>query len=419
MFKSPKSKSSKARGVVLVFALALFVSALSASCETEVEEPVIIATFPLESGGIIYGGWTPIKIGFSTPMAEADAAYLADAVKVRDHNYLPTAGAVTWEDNTIYFSPAEKWKTGEKYTCSINGAFSALDGRIAVIKTEMVFYAVSDKDVEAVPLPTPEIVEVVFLKKTEGGDYEEFFYDADEYGNNVIEGECGLRICFDEAMDFSEPFKSLRMEPYRNYDVKVIDNWTLAVYFKAGLNPVKKISLTVQEDMHSLLGEELKRDYQFTFTEWKDDFAILDLFMLENAECLDGESGIPVDQLGKERFKVGAEKFDDTLIIDLTWHFNDPPDLTAALDALSKIKVIPDPNDDRIQKSPYLLEIGLYALDYDQTWGDMEFGPLHDPYRYLIIVPGGIDGIHDGRGRYLKESITVMLDVVDCDELGL
>jgi hypothetical protein len=415
MFKSPKSKSGKTCFVVTALTL-VFALLVSVSCETGMEEePVAIATFPLESGGIIYGGWTPIKIGFNTPMAEADAAYLADTVKVRDHNYLPTAGTVTWEDNAVYFQPAEKWKTGEKYTCSINGTFSTQDGRVAVIKTELVFYTVSDKDAEADPPPTPEIEEAVFLKKNKDGGYDECDYDADEYQNNIIEGECGLKIRFDEDMDFSEPKKNLRMDPYRKYDVKVIDSRTLAVYFESGLNPVKKITFTVLADTHSLLGEELKQDYVFTFTEWKDDLQISAILILETAEYYENDCEIPLDKLKDTRFQAGAEKYAGERIVEFTYQFDIQLDLAAAMESLSKIKLIPD--DDRITQSPFLLEVMLFSPDYDQTWAGMDFGELNDPYRYLLVIPGGIDGIAGGNGHYLKEDITIMLDVVDWDEI--
>jgi hypothetical protein len=439
MFKSPKNKSRatcrvltspghrsfsasplKTNGdqrvfIAFVLTLAVVLSALYVSCETGVEEPVIIATFPLESGGIVYGGWTPIKIGFSVPMAEADTAYLAVAVNVRDHNYIPASGSVTWEDNAVYFSPVEKWKTGEKYTCFINGMFSALDGRVAVIKTELVFYTVSDKDVEAVPPPIPEIKEVVFLTKNEDDGYDEGDYDADEYWNNVIEGECGLMIRFDEEMDLSEPSKILRMEPYRNYDVAVTDNRTLAVYFKAAPYPVKKITVTVMANTHSLLGEELRQDYVFAFTEWKDDFQLSQMFILQTAEYYEQDCEIPINQLQEQRFQAGAELYKENLFVDFTYRFNVLLDLPAAMNALSKIKLIPD--DERIEKTPRLLEVGLFSPDYDQTWADVEYGPIENPYRYLIVMPGGIDGLNDGKGRYLKEDITVMLDVVDWDEI--
>jgi hypothetical protein len=215
-------------------------------------------------------------------------------------------------------------------------------------------------------------------------------------------------------MDFSEPKKNVRMSPYRNYEVEVIDNKTLAIYFEPELNPVNKNSFTVQSGLHSLLGEELKQDYEFTFTDWKSGFELSELFMLHNVECYIEEIGMPVDRLG-ERVQVGTEVYEGEWITDFTFRFNAQLDLTAALDALSKIRVIPD--DDRIKKPPYLQEIGLYSLEYDQTWAGMEYGTIEDPYRYLLIIPSGIDGVHNGKGQYLKENITVMLDVIDWDEI--
>jgi hypothetical protein len=103
-------------------------------------------------------------------------------------------------------------------------------------------------------------------------------------------------------------------------------------------------------------------------------------------------------------------------MIDFTYSFNAPFDLTpATMESLAKIRLIPD--DERIKKIPFLLEAMLYSPDYDQRWANMEFGSLDDPYRYRLVIPGGIDGITDGRGLYLKEDITVMLDVVDWDEI--
>jgi hypothetical protein len=412
MFKPQNSRSGKIGGIGMVFAL-VFAVFVSVSCETGAiieEDPVIIAAFPLESGGVIYGGWMPISIGFNTPMAEADAAYLANAVTVRDHNSIVIAGTVMWEDNAVYFSPAKKWKTSEKYTCAINGAFSTRDGRAAVIKTELTFYAVSDKDVET--NPSPEIEEVILLRKTKDDDYEESPYDADDYWNNVIKGECGLKIHFNEDMDFSVPKQNLRMEPYRNYDVTVIDNRTLAVYFEAGIDPVKKITFTVLADTHSLVGEELKRDYEFIFTEWKDDLWIGVKLWL-SAEYYEADGVIPMNQWD-EPFQIGAIFENGAGETYFAYYFNYPVGVAAGAGMLSKIKLVS--GDERIEKNPDLLAVELIPPEYDQTWTDIPLWTEGDlPYRYTLNIPGGIEGVNDDHGHYLKEDITIMLDVVDWD----
>jgi hypothetical protein len=413
MSKLPKNNFC--RGVYWFFVLWGFIGIPYISCENGVEEPVIITTFPVEEGGIIYGDWMPIKIGFSDAMAEVDAVYLAETVRVWDHNHVPVAGTVFWEDNTISFLPLEKWKPLEKYTCRISGAFFALDGRVASIAASLVFYVVTDMETPSKPLSPPEVTEMLLWKKTGDGDYVEWNYDADEYWNNVIEGECRLEIYFDREMDLSEPKRNLRMEPYRSYDVTAIDAKTLAVCFKAEVGPVKKITFTVKEDMRALSGEELKQDYVFDFTEWESDFKVSQIMILSSAEFYENENNeLPMDDLGKI-FQVGAENYArlKTRILDFTYQFNYPIDLASSMSALSKIELVPA--DGRIKNVPSLLEVGLFSPDFDQTWADMEFGPLENPYRYLLKIPGGMDGINDGSGHYMKEDITLKLDVVDWD----
>jgi hypothetical protein len=385
------------------------------SCVNEPQEDqVAIYTFPVESGGIIYGGWTPVKIGFNVPMIEPDPAYLAESVNVKDHNYTPVSGTVFWESGAIYFSPGEKWRMGEKYTCRIHGAFSAEDGRVVTVKTELVFFAVPDIE-EMETVPSPEIAEVGLYKKEAGGtDYILYDYDADAYWNNVIDGEIRFKIYFDEEMDFSAPRKNLRMEPYRDYEVEVIDNKTLAVYVQPEAEPVKKITFTVKADMHSRTGIEMKHDYTFAFTEWKDDFRLDVMQVLQTDECYEN-SEIPLDALDK-LFRVGAEEDDGKRFIDFTYQFSGSRmDLAVAAYSLSKITLIPE--DRRIQKPPFLYEIMLYSPCYDQAWADVEYGPLDDPYRYALVIPGGIEGVHDGRGHYLKKDIKITLGIVDWDEI--
>jgi hypothetical protein len=399
-------------GIHLFFTLAFagFIGLLSLSCENGMEEPVVTAsTFPMESGGIIYGDWTPIRVGFSETMVETDAAYLAGVVKVWDHNFIPVSGAAAWEDNTIYFSPLAKWKSGEKYTCRIHGTFSTYDGRVVGVQNELLFYAVTDK--ETAPRPPPEIAEVFFLKKTETGSYEETEYDADEYWNNVIRGECGLKILFTEEMDLSEPRRSLRMEPYRNYEVRVIDNQTLEVYFEAEYKPVKKITLTVKEDTHSFTGEELQQDYDFAFTEWENDLHVK-IMALSSDEYYGLDSELPSTEWYRP-FRVGTELYKGERWLDFTYWFDQPMELVSTMVSLTKITLIPA--DERIEAIPSLQSVELYPPDYDQSWGGIEFGPMEDPYRYMLNIPGGIDGISDAYGHYLKEDITIKLDVVDWD----
>jgi hypothetical protein len=406
---SGKTAGRKSVPMLLMTLLAVLVFPYF-SCEVSVEEPIVVTTFPLESGGIIYGNWTPIKIGFSDTMVPADAAYLAEAVNVWDHNHVAVSGSVTWEDNTIYFSPLEKWKTGEKYLCRINGTFSAQDGRVVGIKNELVFFVVAD--IETVPPVPPEVTEVFFLIKNDIGDYEDLAYDADEYGNNAITGECGLRILFDQEMDLSEPKKSLRMEPYRDYVVKVADNKTLEVYFKAESEPVKKVSFTVKADIHSIAGDELEQDYTFYFTDWVSDLEVTRILVWESVEFDENEDyGLDVYQQDS-LFLAGAEVFEDMLITEFTFRFNRPVNPDTATSLLSKIVLVPA--DERIKKAPSLVEIGLFEPSYDQTWGGMEFDSQENsPYCYLVKIPGGIDGISDGYGHYLIEDMTVKLHVVD------
>jgi hypothetical protein len=478
-------------GIHLFFTLAFagFIGLLSLSCESGMEEPVItISTFLVESGGIIYGDWTPIGVGFSAMMVEPDAGYLAEVVNVWDHNFMPVSGAAVWEDNTIYFSPLEKWKSGGKYTCRIHGTFSTQDGRAVGIRTELLFYVDADNEpdptppteaadkepdptppteaadkepdpippteaadnepdptppteavdnepdpippTEAVdnePDPTPpaevvdkepdpnpptEVAEVFFLKKTEAGSYKETEYDADEYWNNVIRGECGLKILFTKEMDLSEPRSSLRIEPNRNYEAKAIDNRTLEVYFEAEDKPVKKITLTIKEDMQSLTGEKLRQDYDFTFTEWENDFEIVQFMVLPAAEFYGDEyCALPLDDL-EQPFLIGAESDGKTKNVDFAYWFNSQIDeLFAATDLLSKIKLVPD--DTRISTTPYVSKIGMDYPNYKQTWAGLEFGTEDDtPYRYLLNIPGGIDGLNNGQGHFLKEDIIIKLDVI-------
>jgi hypothetical protein len=309
-----------------------------------------------------------------------------------------------------------------------------------VIKTELVFYAVSDRDVEKEPPETPEtektpdaedipeteetpeteeipeIEEILFLRKTGNDDYEESPYDANKYWNNVVEGECGLKIRFNEEMDLSEIAEKFSMEPPRDYAVKVIDNRTLDVYFKSEPDPAKQISFTVSADIRSLLGKKLKRDYAFTFTEWKSDFQLSILRVYQNDERPNDPLEIPADQLNKP-LAVYIELYKGKQIIDFTFIFDAQINPIASFDILSKITLIP--NDERIKNVPFLLEVSAYATDYDQTWEGMEYDSLGEkPYQYLIVIPGGIDGVHNGYGHYLERDITVTLDVVDLDEIG-
>jgi hypothetical protein len=207
------------------------------------------------------------------------------------------------------------------------------------------------------------------------------------------------------------------MEPYRDYAVKVINNQTLDVYFKTEPSPVKKVSFTVKEDTHSLAGEELERDYTFEFTEWESDFQLDKLIVWESLEFeVNDDSALDLSQLSKP-YLAGAEyyKVAGIWLTEFTFNFNYPVNLAAGLSILSKIELVPD--DERIGNVPSLVEVGISASDYDQTWDGMEYGTLDSPYRYLLKIPGGIEGISDGNGHYLKEDMTLMLDVIDYDEL--
>jgi hypothetical protein len=250
------------------------------------------------------------------------------------------------------------------------------------------------------PSVSPEVKEIFFLRKRTSDTYEYLTYDTDAYWNNIVTGACGLSIVFDQEMDLSEPTGSLRMEPARDYTAKAINKKMLEVYFKAEASPVKKISLTVKADMRSLEGVKLDRDYTFGFTEWKSDFAVTQI-------KINGGSTVPLNQLGKP-YLVETDYYIEGRFIDVAIQVNSSLSYKEAESMLSEIELVPA--DGSIDNA-LVRGISYDPPNYIKTWAGVEFGSLDSPYRYLLKIPGGIEGINDGNGYYLKEDMTLMLDV--------
>jgi hypothetical protein len=247
----------------------------------------------------------------------------------------------------------------------------------------------------------PEVAEIFFLRKKESGTNQYLPYDTDEYWNNIVTGACGFIIVFDQEMDLSKPKGSLLMEPARDYTATAANNKTLEVYFEAGASPVKKISLTVKADMRSLTGGKLGRDYTFGFTEWKSSFLVTRI-------KINGGNAVPLNQLDTP-YPVEAEYHQGNWFTEVEVQFNAPLDYATAERILSEIELVPA--DERIGNAPDIYEAGYGSPNYENTWTGMEFGSLDSPYRYLLKIPGGIDGINDDYGFYLKEDLILMLDV--------
>jgi hypothetical protein len=253
-----------------------------------------------------------------------------------------------------------------------------------------------------VPSVSPKVKEIFFLTKRPSGIYQYFTYDTDAYWNNIVTGECGLSILFDQEMNLSEPTGSLRMEPARDYTTKAINSKTLEVYFKAEASPVKKISLTVKSDLRSLAGVKLDRDYTFGFTEWTSDFAVTQI-------KINGGSAVPLSQLNKP-YLVEADYYKGDRFTDVAIQTRGSPlSYNVAESILSEIELVPA--DGSIDNALSVLGIQYEPPNYTKTWAGVEFGSLDSPYRYLLKIPGGIEGVNNGNGYYLKEDMTLMLDV--------
>jgi hypothetical protein len=116
--------------------LTVFAALLAVSCGFADLRSVPYTTVPERAYGLLYGSYAPVMVRFSAAMVKAEAEKLI-SVSFRDG---PVPGDLSWEGNTLCFTPRSPWSAGLQYLLSLNGNAFAKDGRELRAASYIPFY---------------------------------------------------------------------------------------------------------------------------------------------------------------------------------------------------------------------------------------------------------------------------------------
>ena len=417
--------------VVSGAALAIFgvcVLAVTFSCDDGALSLSIpkVTTVPPISGGMISGSYAPVMVRFSEQMLTPTQPLLDSAITVWDANSVPVAGEVKWEENAVRFTPAEKWDGGAKYLCTVLGRFYTSKGTMTIVSREFYFFADTDPAFDDPgDKDFPYITGTTLLKPdADSSATNEFPYASSEYWDNVIAGESGIRFVFNEDMDMTDVESHIVIKPNRNFYTNILDKKTLAIWFEDDGELAKKRTVTLKKTFKALRGEALEDDCLFEFTEWVDDLEVTAINLLQYyGPCADALDMANLDAAVLVTAECWGTVFSGK---GLSFIFSFNNVFTALFPDIEYPQIVLKfaGEETSQMQSPQLYE-ELYnyndddpATDnqFNQDWLLFEYGDAGDllacpAVDYLLEIPGGINGVHNGAGHYLKEGLSIQLKV--------
>jgi len=271
----------------------------------------------------------------------------------------------------------------------------------------------SAKSIDGVPLPKTYSAQFVTdLDKTL--PQVEKIYPVLKYENRWTptgrDIETGLELGNGIAIEFNKPMgenvlRSVRFDPSITGRAELLSEKSIVYIFSADPKPETSYTLIISGDTRDSEGLKIGADYRINFIPDIYYLNILSFHAVYNPTVMDDFSNannlikIPVDPATRElgftiRFSLpfsNEEKQNAPLKISLSPFFP----RTLAPIALQNVSWMN--SDDWLQ----------------MTWEGFEAGNVNASHFYKLTIPGGKSGISNGNETYMKEDITIYLEITE------
>ena len=347
-------------------------------------EPPLLEQYSPADGASIKAADAALEFHFSCPMDRLSVESAVNIDGIINKTFIWSNG-----DKTLKVIPDKPPAPWISCRWSIKDTAKSSEG-VPLPKTYSAqFYTDSDKTL-------PEVVKV-FPVLNSGG----LWYPT---GLNI---ETGLGYGHGAAVEFNKPMgenvlRSLRFEPGLSGRTELLTNKSIVYIFSNNPEPDAVYTLIVSGDTRDTEGLRIGDDYRIKF--------IPDIPVLRILSVTAGNNNANISNFSSAANVLNVFAGSVTGELSFTFNFSLPfisEDKKGTPFRISLTPVFPN-----FLPPAALKEVRWVSDDLLQMcWENLQNGSSNEPYYYKLTIPGGRGGIKSDEGVYMKDEITVYLEV--------
>jgi hypothetical protein len=212
----------------------------------------------------------------------------------------------------------------------------------------------------------------------------------------------GIGILFNKPMDKESLRKAVRLEPALSGTIEALSDFSLVYVPDKEPECETRYTLIVSGDTQDKTGLKMGEDFISYFTP--------DIPLIRISSLWVNSEAVPLPENGE-----GIHTFYQEIAVavtGITLGFSLPFSQEAMVNATLEITL--DPWFPASIGSAVLKSATWSAEDtVHLEWEGLEPGTPGEPHFYRFIIPGGKNGITNGRGSYLKNTQTIYMEVLE------
>jgi hypothetical protein len=211
-----------------------------------------------------------------------------------------------------------------------------------------------------------------------------------------------IAIEFTNDMDESSVLNCVSIEPSLSGTVERLSSKTIIFILNNETEPEKEYTLKISGDTKDVYGLKIAGEKQIRFKS--------DLEFLKITKIVFNGTEIVIDSnksLSGMNVSAKTNPSDKLFHINLT--FSEPFTIQNKTDMPVKITFVP-----YFPSLPAIPQTKIHwtsAMNLSCYWDNIEYGDVDIPHYYKLTIPGGQSGINNGQGSYLKEAISIIVEV--------
>jgi hypothetical protein len=309
-----------------------------------------------------------------------------------------------WTTKNEMVVTGKQFDVWKYYTWSLKkGAKSAED-----IPTTKAYSGTFTIDIDRTLPAVKKIYPVFKNEMLLGGGYNwqssgAYWYNSGVKNNPLLGYKQAIAIEFTKVMDNDSVSNCVSIEPSLSGTVEKFSSKTIIFILNNETEPEKEYTLKISADTKDVYGLKMTDEKQIRF---KSDLEFLKITKIafNGTEVASDDNN---KSLSSMNVSANTNQSDKLFPIDFT--FSQPFSIQNKTDMPTKITFTP-----YFPSLPAIPQIKIHwtsEMNLSCHWDNIEYGDDDIPHYYKLTIPGGQSGINNGQGSYLKESISIIVEV--------
>ncbi len=215
----------------------------------------------------------------------------------------------------------------------------------------------------------------------------------------------GIAVEFNKAMD-ENVIRSIRFEPSLSGRVEKLSEKSIVYIFTKNPEPAVTYTLIISGDTKDSEGLKIGEDFKLNFIA---DIPVLNILSLD---IYDNSNNFIVEIIPASNNVTTVSVDPSTRKLETMIYFSLPFNQEEKHNMVFKISL----------NSFFPKSISPVALQYVHwvsddilymVWEGFDVGDIDTPHYYKLTIPGGKNGISSGEGIFMKEDISILLEVIN------